>query len=356
MKAAIIMSVPKITVITCFCYRGNRKYLFNPQYLRSDLCRIILYSHNRIGCSLEDIYVITDISPIKETRTRILNDFQTEVLKYLCELGYRSTSLPKCSQPPLQWLKQICNQLSPNSTDLYQKITYAILPLIRSSNIVEFANLFANLIQISGQEHYDHILSVLLGKPMSHLFFYYTGHGIRLHPSDICLVIPGPNAKAEFYSKCKLQDRFQPILQTISAFIVFDCCHGELLFELPHQLDFYQPRTSPCPEHSFSTATVIYLCSTTSKQTCGFYKSNKEQGSLFTYYLIQLLESLNTQRSKDLTRLYEVEEKVTKYREVNGKPAQNMIIKLSKQITDLPFWLFSIKSCRSLELMEDNSL
>jgi hypothetical protein len=85
----------KITVITCFSYEGNPKYVFNSGYLRVDLRRIISFSYNHIRCPLENTYLITDLSPSTVIRDEILCEFQNEVLKYLSEKGIHPSTIPK---------------------------------------------------------------------------------------------------------------------------------------------------------------------------------------------------------------------------------------------------------------------
>jgi hypothetical protein len=392
------MTNKKITIITCFSYIGNKKYFFNPQYLRSDLRRIISFSHNRIGCSLENTYVITDLHPSKELQDEILNDFCTEVIDYFRELQllYGHYDLPSTDYlrniHPLKWLYDLCKQLVPDGKvdDLYDIITNTILPIVRSSNVVEFVSLFTNFTLITGRTHFDETLAYLFSQPMTNLFFYYTGHGVRLcsdsaytsacatvrsssnkRTYQICLVIPGLCSSAEFYSCHDLQKRFTPIIGKISSFIVFDCCHAETILEFPYKVTFSNKSDDLYISNYVNEnkqLDSIYLSSTRNKQTCGFYVSdiNHYGGSLFTYYLIHFLDNIgskilsknyNTQRRDllELSRLREVEEKVQKYRKLAEKKPQNISIGLSHDsITHFPIWLFNNSSNHQFQLVEQD--
>ena len=323
------------TIISCFSYTGNKKYIFNVKYLRSDLRRILSFSHNQIGCSLSNIYVMSDIQPSEIIQNQILNDFCSEVIKYLKELGlffgvYKGISinhLKKIKMTPTQWLLNLCNKLisSKKATNLYREIMRTILPVIRTSNVIEFASLFTNLILINGKSHYDDVLNTIFNKPTSNLFFYYTGHGIKIwkHANssshEICLIIPGSNQIVDYYTQKELQNRFELILKTVPSFIVFDCCHGQNLLNFPN-----------------SSLKSIYLSSTSNNQTCGFYIP--ESGSLFTYYMMQFLNKSNI---KSLSELQVVETQIQKYRTSTKKKPQNMSIILSDDtMTDFPSWLF----------------
>lgn len=373
------MTDKKVTIVTCFSYMGNRKYVFNPQYLRSDLRRIISFSHNRIGCSLENTYVITDLHPSKELQNEILKDFCSEVISYFRELGflYDSYLMPPTDHlrniGPFKWLYFLCNQVIPDSNsrkinDLYDDTINTILPVVRSSNVVEFVSLFANFILITGKIHFDQTLENLFSQSMTNLFFYYTGHGIRLR-SDIihnyskqqacefCLVIPGSHYSAEFYSRRDLQKRFAAIIGKIPSFIVFDCCHSESILEFPYKITFSNEKANlyiSNYNYNYKQLDSIYLSSTRNNQTCGFYVSDSDNygGSLFTYYLIYFLDNIAAQFSSkicrrktnllDLSRLREVEGKVQKYRKLAEKKPQNVSIGLSQDsITQFPIWLFN---------------
>jgi hypothetical protein len=317
-----------ITIISCFSYTGSKKYAFSQKHIRSDVRKILSFSHNQIGCSLDNIYVMTDIKPLKTIQNEILNDFCSEVTEYLTELGlffgsYHEISidyLKKIKMSPTQWLSNLCSQLisGKKADNLYKEIMRTILPVIRTCNIIEFASLFANLIIINGKSHFDRILNTIFNKKISNVFFYYTGHGIKL--DEICLIIPRNNATAEFYTQKELQARFDHILNNMPSFIVFDCCHGHNLLKLPKD------------KHIES----IYLSSTSHNQTCGFYIP--KSGSLFTYYLMQFL---NKCCKTSLSGLQQIESQIQEYRKSHKKKPQNISMILSNDnMTHFPSWLF----------------
>lgn len=361
----------KTSIIICFAYTEDRKYEFNSEYLRSDLRSIVTFSHNQTGCLLENTYIITDILPVKKIQDEILDDFCTEVIKYLRELGgltdsYSAVSVEyvqKFKLTPLQWLYNLCKQVTSkaNASNLYNKIITTILPVIREMNAIEFASLFTNFIIITGKSHFDQTLRKIFSQPMTHLFFYYTGHGIRRWTNDrrsydICLIIPGK--VSEFYSRQDLRKKFELVLNNVDSFIIFDCCHAETILEFPHKLGFSEKQYTEMPSVIQSSKNYninnnnshIYLSSTCNNQTCGFYipKNNQCGSSLFTYYLIKFLKKIGNNidicRNKymrNISLLKDVEENIQKYRKLSKKKPQNISISLSKNtITTLPLWLF----------------
>lgn len=370
------MSDKKISIVTCFSYEGNQKYVFNPKYLRSDLRRIISFTHNRIGCKLKNIYIITDIHPVKKIQDEILEDFCDEVIKYVNELGLFYGSYDRLhikesdKMNPLQWVKNLCQQISKKPDILYHKIINTILPVIRSSNVIEFVSLFTNFIIINGKSHFDQTLEKIFSQPMSHLFFYYTGHGVRVWSSrngirnyDICLVVPcarlnsEANTVTEFYNRQDLQKKFQLVFNKATSFIVFDCCHAQSIIEFPYRLTFTEEiKTLPTNDLQLSQNSHVYLSSTCNNQTCGFY-ADRYGGSLFTYYLIKFLDNAGYLLSKgcrrlilNLSGLRQVENQVQNYRQLAKKKPQNMSIGLSQNnITCLPLWLFESNVDRVVE-------
>jgi hypothetical protein len=343
----------KVAVITCFSYLGTKKYVFNPEYLRSDLRRIIAFSHNKAGCPLDRIYVLTDLQPSEQIRREILDDFQAEVKIYLEELRIPRAILSealKFSQShenrPLEWLRRLSRRIEPKRPEhLYRRLLRQILPVIRSGSVVEFASLFTNLTIISGEAEYRRAIDSIFRLPMTHLLFYYTGHGIRIQSANyrqgVYLIIPR-SGQIDLQPRETIQALFQQILGRVSSFIVFDCCHAETLIDLPHKLTFTPLARRSLPQSGVDQDRkneVIYLSSTLHNQTCGFYTSGKEYGSLYTYYLIKFLKST---RGANLSQLrHEVEERIRQYRERQMKPPQNMLIGLShREIRQLPRWLF----------------
>jgi len=383
-----------LTVITCFSYLGNEKYVFNPDYLRSDLRRILAFSLNKIGCSLKNVFVLSDILPAEHVRDEIFIEFQEEVEDHLRDLGYRKPIVRDHDMTPLDWLQKICNEaahyLRKSPKYLINGIIRDLLPILRSSNVVEFASLFTNFTLINGRSHFDQTLRGIFkqmksSQSLSTLFFYYTGHGVRHWTSrngidtikDICLVVPARGGAAEFYSQLELRKIFQTLPSRSSSFVVFDCCHAESLLDLPFKISFN--KFGQILSEGVSSAQrpeIVYLASTQNDQTCGFYVSSEECGSVFTYYLIQSLETLSqhlhekynrsSHRSKgsndyypsirkivsrDFSYLHSaVEQKIQDYRIFSKKPPQNMLIRLSQNnITELPDWLFGNRSPRLIE-------
>src|SRR5690625_3431212 len=158
----------KVTIITCFSYYDSENYIFHPSHLKADLRRILSFSHNCIGCNLTDIHVLTDISPQESVQREVLNDFQSEVYRYISyklDIQRRDydrilSKLSNCESTPLIWLKKLCtiilslrfknplcvlDRYRVTDTKLYKALLRKITPVIRNNNIVEFSNLFTSL-------------------------------------------------------------------------------------------------------------------------------------------------------------------------------------------------------------------
>jgi len=347
-----------ITVLTCFSYSENKQYVFHPDYLRSDLRRLCDYCLNYVNCKYQNIYVLTDLVPNVGIQDEIRFGFQTQVENYLRRKGYLIPVIKNTSKYPLVWLKRCCQEIvkSKISWDkLYDKILRRILPIIQSSNSVEFASLFMKFYLINSKNIYDTILKQAFEKVQknSKLIFYYTGHGIRHYHSidgrvvqkDICLVIPTSGPNVEFYSRSELFQKFTQIMSRACSFLVFDCCYADSLMNLPFQKGFDPSGQIYTEIHGsqIQSYDTICLTSTSNDQTCGFYAGPEECGSVFTYYLIQCLQKIaHRARSTNFSQLYsEVEQKVSAYRILNNKTSQNMLIQLNKEnIWELPSWLF----------------
>ncbi len=342
-----------ITVITCFTYPNNEKFVFNPDYLRSDLRRILAFSHNQIGSSLKDIYVLTDIVPDEKICNEIIRDFQEEVTKSLKSRKVcLDTQLLNRSQiyrkRPLEWLEYLLKILA--ISHVFEPLIQEILPIIRRESSVEFASLFTNFALIFGKQEYEECLAEIFQRSMKHLFFYYSGHGVRLidlHEHELSLAIPTQTMHPQYYSRKALQKCFQKYLHSIDTIVVFDCCYGEKFLEQPYQIGFLSNDCFRRNTSHIQAESMIYLSGTRSYQTCGFYKDPKEFSSLYTYYFLKYLNKISTEirlgkDSRELCRLHvEVENRVQEYRRHTGKEPQNMLIGLSNSnINRLPKWLF----------------
>lgn len=351
-----------LSIITCFSYTGNYKYFFNPDYLKSDLKRILSFSLDQTGCSLEDIYVITDMKPDLQIRNEIIQEFKEEVIDYLKQIGYDVANIESFEKNPVRWLEKICGMLTSSKSKytLFDSVISNLLPILRTSNVVEFSSLFVNFVQISGKDHYDRTIrkifrtthpktsnqsSLLKYYCSKNLFFYYTGHGVRhwsdrqgvFSIKDICLVIPGLEGTSEVYSRSLLREAFRQISPNTSSFIVFDCCYSETLLELPFKIS---DEFGDVPDKEFLDGTMIYISSTQNDQTCGFYDGSDDCGSVFTYFLIEYMK--DSKKSRKFLKLYdEVGKKINEYRNGLNKTKQDMFIQMNRPyIEKMPGWLF----------------
>lgn len=341
-----------ITIITCFTYPDNRKFVFNPDHLRSDLRRVLTFSHNQIGSSLKEIYVLTDILPDERICNGIISDFQEEVMSSLRkrDLNIDIQTLNRSQihrRRPLEWL----NYLLKNSS-LAETIATEILPILNKESSIEFASLFTNFAVISGKQEYEDCLVKIFQRPMKNLFFYYSGHGVRLidvHNHELCLVIPLQSGQTHYYSRKSLQKCFQRYLEGTDMVVIFDCCYGEEFLEQPHKIGFLPGDNlrEKGMSASYTSNHILCLSGTRSNQTCGFYSDPRESSSLFTYYLFQHLNRISEEirsgrDSRELSRLdSEVEKKIQEYRERTGKQPQNMVMSISHpEINRFPKWFF----------------
>jgi len=312
-----------------------------------------MFSYNRLGSSFRNTYVLTDMIPDENICNKIIQEFQEMVRASLKRRAIepRPVDTESNRSRPLEWLKQIVRR----SDSLRDELISEIVPLIHHSTSIEFARLFTNFSLICGKEDYEETLRKIFRRPIRRLFFYYSGHGIRLfgHPNstqNLNLVIPGKFGQTEYYSRVRIQKCFQELLTGVDMVVLFDCCYSENLLELPFRLGFRpNENLGRTPGvRAISGTRAICLAGARSDQTCGFYSDGNESCSLYTYYLLGYLNSIGEEiklgiDNRELSRLFSgVETKVQEYRLRTGKRPQNMLIGLSNSHIDrFPKWLFS---------------
>lgn len=332
----------KVSIITCFTYRMNPRHLFNTEYLASDLRRVVLFAINSINCNPEDLYVLTDLPRSDSVRTELLGRFKSSVREKLLEQGVPKTLIARMEKDsrryedtPSIWLKSMSRtgELPVGS----------LLPEITPDNVVETVSLFCNLIFVSGEKSYTTALSSVLKKEMTHLFFYYSGHGVSVplvnRNQRSSLLVPRGES-VDSLSKERFQELIRPTLERVNALMIFDCCHSSSFVDLQFTVTF-SPREVKQNEYARRfLPEIICITSATDEQTCGFYNSKHSKGSLFTYYLFRFLKSSN--ESVRICSLEEnVEEKIVNYRRERYKPEQHITVSLTDlSVRTFPSWLF----------------
>ena len=359
----------KVTIITCFSYAGNSKYHFNPDYLRSDLRRILAFSQNRTGVRLQDTYVLTDIQPSLSVIEEYLSEFHEETYAVLIEKGYPSRRVARAFDnarkhrcKPLIWLQAVCKELDPSTSHLSKSIERSLLSIIRTQNVIEFAYLFTNFFMVFGANQFEGTLSRILTERYSKLLFYYTGHGIR-SINGISLLIPR-GSEVDFLSNVKLQEVFRAVAlrDRLSAFIILDCCHAQSLLPLPEYKTLSRSESDRNQSEIDFINEIVTVSSTRDHQTCGFLSEKGATGSIFSYFLMKHLNSIaqEVERGHEDLRLSRlrngVEKRVTEYRNRMGKPPQNAALGLNdSRIRCLPRWLFEESYKRSEQRVINHS-
>lgn len=318
----------KTVIITCFAYPKNSKYSFNPEYVRSDLRRVLTFAINHVKCRINKVVILTDISPNPKITFEIIREYQKGALKYLQSIGWKGSRdhFRYFSDRPSEWLRTICHYASQDlgisSSDLQLQVSRRIVPILNPETIIEFVSLFTSFRLIANLEDYlDQLKKFLLRVP-DQLFFYYTGHGVRFFNSKgenegLALVIQR-SSQAEYLKVELIEALFQKLPESIRGLVVFDCCHASGVFKKP-----------------YISKGLVFLASCREDQTCGFYdseeKKGRKYGSLFTYFLISALNKGQTNLQEIIPQ---IEARILEYRKKKHKPAQNII---HNQI-EIPEW------------------
>ena len=341
----------KIAVITCFSYPGNSKYGFEPEYVRSDIRRVIVFAMNKVRCNPRRIIVLTDLIPDPKITRDIFRAYQDEVLDYLSKMGYRSTRNNGSYNSPYDWLDQIGKEASYRLKipvdQLIDQIQKHVIPIIRTDSILEFASLFTIFRVVSGSRDYFSQIKQALNPIRSgdQFVFYFTGHGIRFIKGrtvdGLALVVQDLQSQVEFLRVEMIQELFDKIPSNVRGLVVFDCCHASGVLDLEYQVNNPESFTTTV----YPRRGIIFLASCRSDQTCGFYEDRKagKFGSLFTYFLINSLNKVGPSSSGgngNVRRIINgIERDILEYRKQKGKPPQNIEVKTNVPGMDhLPEW------------------
>jgi len=326
----------KTVIITCFGYPGNSKYAFNPNYVRSDLRRVLAFAINRVKCHIDKIIVLTDLNWDLRVAQDIYRSYQDEVIGYLRELGWKTPKGFRAGSSPSEWLRNVCELASRDlkCRDLQDRITRKIIPVLNTETIIEFASLFTSFRMVCGmQDYYDQIKRAL-SNVGNQLLFYYTGHGVRFinqwgKIEGLALVIQQRNSKPEYLKVELVQKLFLGLPDTLRGLVVFDCCHASGVVQMPHSLTSGEIVTELTPRKG-----IVVLASCREDQTCGFY--DQKYGSLFTYFLISALNKGKTNLRDIIPR---IESKILEYRKSHHKPDQNITVSSNQPyLEEIPDW------------------
>ena len=352
-------------VIVCFTYVKNSRYALNPRYVKADLRRVLTYSFNHLKNSLEHTSIITDILPEKYKIDEVNLSFQHEVISFLTDTySHLKGATPNTNLFPLKWLYQFCQEHKLDYPEIYGRVKTEITPVIRTSNVIEFAYLFTKFTLISGKHEFTDLLRKKLSDiPLkTKLLFYFTGHAIKKtstkESGKVCsdvetvyMLIPNKNHGSSFVADSAIRDIFRVLKTTIEVFFILDCCYSQQFIDTVYKTTFSSHGNQVLFENitdkiilNEDVDNIFYIGSTLGDQTCGFYSVSPEEGSVFTFFLLKYMnEIVNNKLQNSVAQLYQsVEKPIFKYRKSKEEPKQNIILcKNNNNFTKLPSWLFA---------------
>jgi len=328
----------KTVVITCFSHPGNDKYAFNPLSLQSDLQRVLAFVTQKVKCKLSQVVVITDLSPKVNVCQDIFREYKEAALRIARKFGFRQ-QVPSAPTPS-QWLKgliKLAVSSGINPDLLTKRLNSEIVPVLSPDTIIELASLFTRFRLINGSQDYLTQLEWSLAKLTKNdqLFFYYTGHGVRLIDSlksrkSIDLVIQARNGQSQFLDVKHVQELFDRIPKGVRGLVIFDCCHASGVLKLPYSFD---PLTQVGVK---KISGIVFVASCREGESCGFYEDDQSTGSLFTYFFIQQL----TKGAKNICQIAkQIDPIIQSYRrDTNRKPQRMTIATDQSNVGELFSW------------------
>ena len=318
-------------ILTCFKYTHAKDFKeFEEDYIRADLRRLLAYTNNALKCRLSDVYVITDLKPNETIRKQMFEEYRQDIKSYLNAIGYSKT-IPLCSSDPFKWAWKICsiasNELGIDTTKVYIQANRQTNKYLTTDNVIEFASCFTNFIQIRGIKQYQNALQTIFNKisPHDYLFMYYSGHGSSRN--DNSLVVPTGLSKSELLSSSKLEYLLDT-LPNCNVNIVFDCCHGGNMIQLPFIITRKGQSTRPQLMNKFKGKNILFISSAIGDEGCGFYTNGRDIGSLFTHELLQEAKSNHPMTFTNI--LGRVQKKINTYRTDEKKEKQTIAIQSNK--------------------------
>ena len=360
-------------VIVCFTYVKNARYALNPRYVKADLRRVLTYSFNHLKNSLERTSIITDILPEKYKIDEVNLSFQHEVISFLADSGLiNAGASPNTNLFPLKWLYQFCQEHKLDYKEIYARVKTEITPVIRTSNVIEFAYLFTKFTLISGKHEFTDLLQRKLSEiPLkTKLLFYFTGHAIKRtrtkEANKVCsdvetvyMLIPNKNHGSSFIADSVIRDILRSLKTTVQVFFILDCCYSQQFIDTVYKTTFSNHGNQVLFENVGASMdkiildedidNIFYIGSTLGDQTCGFYSVSPEEGSVFTFFLLKYMNEIVLRKSENsVSQLYQsVEKPILKYRKSKEEPKQNIILCKNNNFAAtslaaaLPGWLFA---------------
>lgn len=261
-------------IITAFFYSKNGKNIFNPKYLFYDIYNIINYALTHLQVYISGIYIITDKYPDKD-KLRSLEDTLNQL------------AIKNMSETWIEWLYR-------NNYIIYNNLSQ----ILSKNNAIEFTYLLCQYQYVyTGIKEYMYYLENITKKSSNKIIYYYTGHGLYQH-----LMIPIYN-HVELLDAHILANMLKPLINKKDVFMIYDCCYSESIIKSLGKL---------------LNKNIILIGSTRSDQTCGFMEN---AGSLFSYYLFELLKKVNKITKNDIIKL---DTEICLYRKNRNKPNQNI--------------------------------
>jgi len=205
---------------------------------------------------------------------------------------------------------------------------------ISISNVIEFASCFNSYVYIMDRMSYMMSCKTIFNdiKIEDEIFFYFSGHGSKnMTPGKYGLVIPTGKKKSEFLCRNDLAKLIEENLPNIiNITFIIDSCHSGEIVPLPYIMENkkYKYRDNDkisSTEHTIHDGKrILVFSSSTGKEASGFYDRKNEYGSLFTHYLMEILERDEYINFNNL--LSNIQTNVTEYRISRKKKTQTINI------------------------------
>ena len=286
-----------ISMLTCFAYHGtNDRYdTFPDEFIRSDLRRLVALCNNKLGCKINNLYILTDISPYLRVQNQIINEYKTIVDQYC--IGKGIIDYPKYigDKNCFEWILDVCNYISPkrglNVIECYKEINKKFRVCLKTSNIIEFCNCFTNITFINNKYQYMKKCKYIFLKTegRENFYFYFTGHGTSRN--GLSLVIPTGKKPCHLLNGNEIDELIEKyISDNVKCTWILDCCNsGEIIsfkYRLPRKV-----KTNIYRDYKeFKNKKMLSISSCVGDESCCFYEQYP-QGSLFSKYFLDECEN-----------------------------------------------------------------
>jgi len=323
-----------IAILTCFTYTNAKDYKpFLHEDIKSDLRRLLPFCSNRIGCAMENIYVLTDIIPDPKVQQLIIQNYVNQVVKYFNRKGINNIPEYNFNIKPTHWChdlsKKYATQLGINSR--HDLKTY---------NIIEFASCFTSFYYINNKTNYCNYITNIFLRCTSgdNIFYYFSGHGS--YKNGISLVIPTRTPISHFLQGHELDVILEKYIApgTRSIFLL-DCCHSSEMISLQYRVPGGIKSKVERTAKKYYGKDIMVISSTIGDESCGFYEL-EPRGSLFTHYFLDICNKKLPITFNDIFQI--VQGNINNYRKKNNQAKQTITIQSNnRQILErstFPFW------------------